>query len=123
MSKDNYFQKEKKSFGHAFKGVAIFFKETNHAKVHLIASILVLIFGVLLKVTVIEWLSLILSMAIVWVSEAINSALEYAVDLASPNYHDLAKKAKDVAAGAVLIASGFAVIIALLVFIPKLFQL
>jgi diacylglycerol kinase len=116
VNKDNYLQKEKKSFGHAFRGVAIFFAETSHAKIHLLATILVIIAGFWFDVNTNDWLALILAMALVWVAEAFNSAIEYVVDLASPEYHILAKKAKDVAAGAVLIASLFAVVVAVLVF-------
>ncbi|MGB0432180.1 MAG: diacylglycerol kinase family protein [Bacteroidia bacterium] len=113
-------KKEIKSFGHAFKGVATFFCDTSHAKFHLLATIIVIVGGFILKVEKFEWLILILTMALVWVTEALNSALEYAVDLASPDYNEIAKKAKDVAAAAVLIASIFAVLIALILFIPKL---
>ena len=117
MSKKNYLDKERKSFGHALRGVAVFFAETWHAKIHLIATIAVIIAGLWFKVNNNEWLALILTISIVWVAEAFNSAIEYVVDLVSPGYHDLAKKAKDVAAGAVLIASGFAVVVAILVFL------
>lgn len=58
------------------------------------------------------------AMALVWVAEALNTALEYWTDLASPNYHPLAGKAKDMAAAAVLLASIFAVLIGVLVFYP-----
>lgn len=87
-----------------------------HARIHLAATLGVLVFGVWLDVSRADWLALVLAMAMVWVSEAINTAIEAVVDLASPALHPLAGKAKDVAAGAVLLASLAALVIGVLVF-------
>ena len=87
-----------------------------HARIHLAATLGVLVLGVWLDVSRSDWLALVLAIALVWVSEAINTAIEAVVDLASPALHPLAGKAKDVAAGAVLLASMAASIIGLLVF-------
>lgn len=123
MGNKDYFKKEKKSFGYAFSGMAVFFRETRHAKVHFLATALVIALGLYLKVSITEWIALTICIALVFSLEAINSALEYTVDLASKEYHVLAKKAKDVAAAAVLIASLFCVVVAVLIFGPKLLEL
>jgi len=70
-----------------------------------------------------EWTVLVLAIALVLSLEMINSAIEYMVDLVSKDYNPVAGKVKDVAAGAVLIAAIFAIIIGLIIFIPKIFKL
>ena len=70
-----------------------------------------------------EWGLLVLAIGLVWTAEALNSAVEFAVDLASPDYHELAGKAKDVAAGAVLLAALTAIAVAACVFGPRINQL
>lgn len=96
--------------------------EGAHARIHLLAVALVSILGYHFDISRSDWVDLILCFALVLGLEAINSAIEYVVDLASPEYHDLAKKAKDVAAASVLIAAIFSVIIAILIFSPHLFD-
>lgn len=91
-----------------------------HAKIHLFAAICVVLTGWRLDVSVGEWCALLLCIALVWVAEGINTAIEFAVDLASPAHHPLAGKAKDMAAGAVLLAACFAAVIGGIVFIPKI---
>lgn len=108
------------SFGHALRGIKWFFNETYHAKIHAIAAMLAVLLGIYCRISKTEWGLIVLAMALVFVAECLNSALEYVVDLAAPEYHLLAKKAKDTAAGAVLLASFFSVIIASIVFIPYL---
>ncbi len=111
------------AFAHAFTGIKTFFSETFHARIHLIASILVVTFSFWLGLKPLEWVSIILCITLVFVAEAINSAIEYSVDLSMPNQHPLAKKAKDVSAAAVLLAAIFSVIIALIIFYPKIIAL
>jgi undecaprenol kinase len=110
------------AFRVAFEGLYLFFKNGAHAKIHLVAAIVVVFLAWYLNLSAIEWILCLISIALVLSLEAINTALEYLVDLASPEIHPLAKKSKDVAAAAVLIASIFALIIGLLIFIPHLFK-
>ncbi len=117
-----YIIKRIKAFGDAFRGIATFIKEGAHARIHLLAVALVTFAGFYFDLSNSDWIDLILCFALVLGLEAINSAIEYAVDLASPEYHDLAKKAKDVAAASVLIAAIFSVILAILIFSPHLFD-
>ena len=68
-----------------------------------------------------EWCAVLFAIALVWVAEALNTALERLTDLASPEFHPLAGKAKDMAAGAVLLAVAGAVLIGIVIFGPRLF--
>ena len=110
-----------KSFYFAFKGIADLFSGRHpNAMVHLMAVVSVCIAGYFFKISVFEWLVIMLCFVAVISMEAMNSAIEYVVDLASPDYHPLAEKAKDMAAGAVLLAAIGSVIIALIIFLPKI---
>ncbi len=115
-----YLQARFRSFGYAFKGIATFFASQAHAKVHLLAIILISLLGWGLGLDANEWVQILLCMALVVVTETINTALEFFVDLVSPDYHPLAGKVKDVAAGAVLLAVIFCAIIWGIIFIPKI---
>ena len=108
-----------KSFGFAFEGIATFLKTQHNAWIHCLAAFLVVILGFTLNVTVTEWCLLIVAIALVMLAEMLNTAIEFLTNLVSPEYHPLAKHVKDVAAGAVLFAALAAVIIGLLVFVPK----
>ena len=108
------------AFVNAFNGLIFFFKETVHARIHAFAALVVVLFGLYFQLNSLEWVSVLLCIGLVLSLEAVNSAIEYTVDLASPAYNELAKKAKDVAAAAVLLATIFSVIIAGLIFIPKI---
>lgn len=111
------------AFQFAIQGIVTFFNETVHARLHFIATVLVSFLGIYFQITKTEWLILVLCMALVIVAEALNSALEYVVDLTTSQIHPLAKKAKDVAAAAVLLAALFSCIIAVLIFYPYLFRI
>lgn len=113
-------QKFIKSFGYAFSGVAYAFKTQFNFKIHLIAMLIVCISGWHFQLMANEWLWLIAASGLVIVAELFNTAIEVLVDLVSPSYHDRAKIVKDVAAAAVLMAAATAVMIALLIFIPKI---
>jgi len=113
-----YFAKRLKAFGHAFNGIGLLFKDGAHARIHLLAVLVVSFLAYKLNASSADWIHLILCYALVIGLEALNSAIEYIVDLASPEYHELAKKAKDVAAAAVLVAAIGSIIIALIIFLP-----
>ncbi len=115
--------KNKNRFSHAFRGLYVFYKTTRNLKIHLFLMIFVVILGFYFSISTYEWLAVILSIMAVLVSEAFNTAIEIDMDLTSPQYHPFARDTKDVAAGAVLLASFGAVIIGLIIFIPKIFVL
>lgn len=105
----------------ALTGIVTAFKEERNMKKHLATTVVVTLAGLFFGVSLVEWLFLLLSIFLVIAFEIINSALENVVDLAS-DYHFsmLAKNAKDMAAGAVLVMSLFAALTGLLIFLPKL---
>jgi len=109
-----------KSFYFAFTGIADLFSGRHpNAIIHLLAVVTVCIAGYFLRISSNEWLVVVLCFTAVITLEAVNSAIEYVVDLASPEFHPLAKKAKDMAAGAVLLAAIGSVVIAAIIFLPK----
>ena len=110
-----------KSIGFALEGLGTILRTQHNAWIHLAATIVVAVVGLVLRVTAIEWTVLILAIAIVWMAEALNTAFERLCDVASPQFHPLVKQAKDVAAAAVLIAAIAAAIIGAIVFLPRLF--
>ena len=117
-----YIKKRFFAFKVAFQGLLLFFREGAHAKIHFLAAWLVVFLGWFFNISKTEWMVSLLCIALVLSLEAVNSAIEYLVDLASPDFHPLAKKSKDIAAAAVLIAAIFALIIGLLIFLPYLYQ-
>lgn len=116
----NYLHQRIQSFGYALAGIATFFATQAHAKIHLLAIVLISLLGFYLGLDKTEWCLIVLCMVMVLCLEAVNTAIEYTVDLASPELHPLAKKAKDVAAGAVLLAVVGCGLVWAIIFIPKL---
>ena len=108
------------SFGHAFRGLGTLLREQPHAQLHALATGLVLALALILELSWSDWQSLLLTLSIVWLAEGMNTALEYLADAAVPEQHPLIGKAKDVAAGAVLLCAIFAVAMAGLIFLPYL---
>ena len=109
-----------KSLGFAWRGLERLAKEERNARIHLAASIGVVLVASLLPLNRNEWLWLLLGIAMVWMAELVNSAIERLTDLASPGLHPLAGAAKDFAAAAVLVAALFCLAIAALVLLPHL---
>jgi diacylglycerol kinase (ATP) len=112
-----------KSFGPAWKGLFWLFKNEGNAQFHLIATIVVIIAGLYFKVSNSEWTILFFAIGLVITSEALNTAIEKTIDLLHPQKHEKAGLVKDLAAAGVLIASITAVIIAALVFVPRVYSL
>ena len=112
------------SFEFAFTGILTAFKEERNMRKHMVSAILVIIAGLIFRVSMVEWLFLLMAVFLVIAFEIVNSAIENVVDLAS-NYHFsmLAKNAKDMAAGAVLVVSCYAAITGMIIFIPKVWAL
>ncbi|KQL33789.1 diacylglycerol kinase [Bacillus sp. FJAT-25509] len=107
-----------RSFGFAFSGIFKVIKEERNIKIHLFAALISIGLAFYLHISRIDWLILLLIITMVISLELVNSSIEAVVDLASPNKHPLAKKAKDVAAGAVLVAAIVSIIIGALLFFP-----
>jgi undecaprenol kinase len=109
-----------RSFGYAFEGIITASKEQN-LKSHILSAIIVILAGYWTGLSRMEWYIVLLLIALMFALEMMNTAIERVVDLASPEIHPLAKQAKDIAAGAVLVFALFSAIIGLLIFLPKWF--
>ncbi|MCR4441374.1 MAG: diacylglycerol kinase family protein [Peptococcaceae bacterium] len=105
-----------KKFGHAAKGILAVARTERNMKVHLAAALFAVGLAAYFKLEAWKWAVLFLTIALVMVSEMINTAVEAVVDLHSKTYHPLAQKAKDVAAGAVLLAALWSVIVGAVIF-------
>ena len=115
-----YIKGRLRSVGFAWQGIQALWATQPNARIHAFATVCVVAAGWYFDVSRADWLALVLAIAMVWVAEALNTGIEWAVDLASPEHHPLAAKAKDVAAAGVLLASVAAVVVGLLVFVPRL---
>ena len=107
-------------FGFAFSGLWQAIRTQLNMKVHITIAIIAIALGIFLHISAIEFALIFVAIAGVLIAEMFNTVIELCVDLASPSYHPLAKTAKDVAAGAVLLSAIMAIIIALFVFGPHL---
>lgn len=109
-----------KSFGYAFEGIFNTIRRERNMQIHCMAACLVVIFGFFLRISKEEWITCLILFGMVMSLECVNTAMEAVVDLVTTERKPLAKKAKDAAAGAVLIAAIAAAIIGIWIFLPKL---
>jgi diacylglycerol kinase (ATP) len=109
-----------RSFTYAGRGIGLMLASQHNARIHAAATCLAVVAGFGLAVSRYEWLALLFAIVSVWTAEALNTALEALCDVASPQFHPLVARAKDVAAGAVLICAVGALVTAGLVFAPHL---
>lgn len=109
------------SFKYAIAGIQHGITHERNLKIHTICALLVVIFGFVFAIDRVEWMFVLFAIGGMFSLELINTAIERTVDYISPQYHLLAKQAKDVAAGAVLIYACLSVIIGCIIFLPKIF--
>lgn len=114
--------KRAQSFTHALRGIRLFFATTPNAFLQLFATIVVVVLGLYFKISLFEWILLILVISLVFIAEIFNTAIEIDINLTSPDFHPYARDTKDVAAGAVLLAVFISVIIGLIIFLPYVFS-
>ncbi len=107
-----------RSFHYALQGIGFTLRSQHNAWLHLLAAVLVCLAGWLLGVSAADWRWLIILIALVWFAELMNTAFEYLCDVVAPEFHPAVKRAKDIAAGAVLICALCAALIGILVFWP-----
>ncbi len=110
--------KRLKSFTYACKGIGCLIRNEHNAWIHCVAVVAVVTTGLLFGISRGEWIAVVLCCGMVLAAEAMNTAIEVLVDLVSPQPHPLAGKAKDIAAGAVLITAVTAAIVGCIVFLP-----
>lgn len=108
------------SIGYALEGLRFAFVYGRNFKIQIGFAILVSILGFVVKINSYEWLTLFLIITLVLILELVNTAIETVVDMVSLKYHPLAKIAKDVTAGAVLVAAFGSVLIGIIIFLPKI---
>jgi diacylglycerol kinase len=123
LPKRRGFAKFVAGFGYAFNGLWYAIRTQVNMKAHLFIAALAIALGVALRISAVEFAMIFVAIAGVVMAEMFNTVFEICVDLASPDYHPLAKIAKDVAAGAVLLSAILAVIIGCFVFLPHLWPL
>jgi diacylglycerol kinase len=119
MNNNNFFTRRITSFGHAFRGLSYVLSTQTNAKIHVFAMCCVAIAGYISSISITEWCILTVTISTVIAMEIMNTALETLTDLVSPEYNKLAGIAKDAAAAAVLVTAIGAVIVGMLIFVPK----
>jgi diacylglycerol kinase len=120
----NYIKKRIQSFGYAFQGLGTLFRETPNAQIQLIAAIVAVMLGFLLHISSEEWLAVIIIIGLVLALEAINSSLETLADYAcNKEIHPLIRKVKDLAAAGVLLAALAALVVGIVLFLPKIISI
>ncbi len=111
-----------RSFQHAFRGILDIFLHCPNMRIHILAALLAMVLAFILKISPMEWCLILTCVFVVIAAEMINSAIEYTIDLVTKEQKELAKKAKDAAAGAVLILAIFSLLTACIIFIPKIIK-
>lgn len=112
-----------KAFYNAWKGIQHFFLYDRNGRIHLGAAIATVLAGFILKVSSIEWVALLICIAVVIALEMINAAIEKLCDMVHKDYHPAIKIIKDMSAGAVLWVSVISVVIGTIIFLPKIIEL
>ena len=112
-----------KSFSFAFNGLKNLWVEEHNFRIHIVSTLVVVIAGFLFKISLVEWIAVILSIGFVLATEIINTTIEKLADFVSPDRNEKIKKIKDISAAGVLIAAVTAFIVGVIIFSPKVFYL
>lgn len=108
----------------SIQGIKTVFQEERNMRTHAVFGLMAILVAFLLGVSVLEWLWIFLAVFLVWIVEIINTVFENVVDMVTDHhFHPIGKKIKDMAAGAVLVTSIFAVIVGVIIFLPKIIEL
>ena len=108
------------SFKYAIRGISHMMATQHNAWIHLAISVIVVIAGIWFELSPAEWVLIALTIGIVFAAEAFNTAIEMLVDKVSPDFDPVAGRIKDVAAGGVLISALVAVVVGVIIFLPKI---
>jgi diacylglycerol kinase len=111
------------SFRFALNGLLSLLKHEHNSRIHLLAAIVVIVMGIIMKLDHYEWSLLVIVIGIVFLTELLNSSFESLADLVDPEWNEMIMRAKDYSAAAVLIAATVALVVGGLIFIPKLLNL
>lgn len=112
-----------RSFKYAFAGLKALFENEHNAWIHAVAAIGVVVGGLVFKISVIEWLIVLLCIALVFMAELFNSAIEQLCNTVTTDFDQRIKNAKDLGAAAVLVVAIFAAIVGAIIFVPKIIAL
>jgi len=122
-SKPFSFSERLKSFKYAFEGLKTLFIEEHNARVHMLVALVAIVLGFVLKISLSEWIALVIVICLVFICELFNTSLEAFADFVSPGKHPQIKKVKDLAAAAVLTSALAALITGIIIFLPKIIML
>lgn len=124
MKNDGFtFRKRLRSFGYAFNGIRLLITKEHNAWIHCFAAVCVVLAGLLMDISKMEWIACVIVIGAVLAAEAVNSAVEALADFVSPEYSEAIKRTKDLAAGAVLLMAMAAAVVGGIIFFPKLIAL
>lgn len=112
-----------KSFSYGFQGIGILIRNEHNARIHLFILIIVIVAGILFRISGSDWMAILFVTGLVFASECFNTAVEYISDLITDEKEENIRRAKDVAAAGVLISAIISVITGLIIFLPKVFNL
>lgn len=115
--------KRLKSFTYAFNGFRILLKEEHNSRIHLFATICVVVAGIVFHISTLEWAAVVFAIGMVFGSEIFNSSIEDLADVVCPERDERIKKVKDLSAAAVLVSAITAFVIGLIIFLPKIVAL
>lgn len=116
-------RKRFKSLTYVFNGLSILIREEHNSRIHISVAVGAVIIAFLLGISLLEWAVLLLAIGFVITLEIVNTVLENIADFVSPGYNDLIKRVKDLSAAAVFIAAIIAILIGLVIFLPKIIAL
>jgi len=119
-NKEFSISKRLKSFVFAFNGLKILFKEEHNSRIHFVATVIVIFASIFFELNTYEWIAVIFSIGLVLTAEIINTAIENIADFLTIENNNKIKTIKDLSAAAVLISALTALIIALIIFLPKI---
>jgi diacylglycerol kinase len=111
------------SFAYAGAGIGYLLRSQRNARIHLALTVVAIVLALWLEISTVEWAVMSLTICLVFLAEAFNTAIEATIDLLSPDVHPLARIAKDTAAGGVLLAAVTALVVAAFLFLPRLLTL
>ena len=111
------------SFLNAFAGIRVLLRDEHNVRIHCCAAILVVAAGFLLGISAGEWIAVVFAIGLVFTAEAINTSIERLADEVQPEWDEHIRDVKDLAAGAVLFAAIAALVVGLIIFVPKIIAL
>ena len=111
------------SFKNAWRGVTVFIRQEHNAWIHCAATVLVIVAGLIFRISTTEWIAVFFAIGLVLAAEAVNSAIERLSDVVQPEKDERIRDVKDISAGAVLLCAIAAAIIGIIIFLPKLLSL